>query len=88
MLKLSFYLAMIVPAVLSGLGEISRSWLILSVIAAWVWSIWLASGKGSRDYRKMHGTEFGAADNIVLKSALIRWMAIFAIYGTIRMLRG
>lgn len=88
LIKLSFYLAMFVPAVLCGLGEISRLWLMLSVVSAWFWSIWLVSGHGSHDYQDMRGRQFDAADNTVLKNTFIRWIAIFVIYGAIRIIRG
>lgn len=76
-----FYALMYVPAILSGLGYIAKSWLIVSLIAAWIWSIWLNSSKGAVDYGNLDAKSFVAKDRKVLTGTLIRVITIAAVYG-------
>lgn len=76
-----FYVLMYLPAAFAGLGYISNFWIIVSLVSAWFWSIWLTSDRGGTEYHKLEQDEFLKKNKQINVRVAIRFFAIAAVFG-------
>ncbi|GGB09185.1 hypothetical protein GCM10011491_41430 [Brucella endophytica] len=80
-MALVLYSLMYIPAVLGGAGYIANPWVIVSVISAWIWSIWRNSEKGDVDYKQLESQSFISHDKSIRNATLMRLATIACVYG-------
>lgn len=79
-MALLFYALMYIPPALCGAEYIEKPWIIVSVLSAWIWSIWLKSDKGEINYKRLDGDSFMAKDKGVLVATTMRLITIAAVF--------